>query len=110
MSVSAEDKRAARNVHRASKVGVVVSDKMDKTAVVAVERMVRHAAYKRIIRRTSKFFAHDETNTAHVGDQVEIVETRPMSRNKRWRISRVITRAPERVREARSLEDAGADS
>jgi small subunit ribosomal protein S17 len=97
---------AARNVHRASKVGVVVSDKMDKTAVVAVERMVRHPAYKRIIRRTSRFFAHDEANNAHVGDQVEIVETRPMSRNKRWRIARIITRAPEKAREARILEES----
>lgn len=83
---------------RASKVGVVVSDKMAKTAVVAVERMVRHPAYKRIVRRTSRFFAHDEKNNAHVGDQVEIVETRPMSKNKRWRISRIIARAPERGR------------
>ncbi len=90
---------------RASKVGVVVSDRMDKTAVVAVERMVRHAAYKRIVRRTSKFFAHDEKNVAHVGDRVEIVETRPMSRNKRWRIARVIARAPERVREAAALAE-----
>jgi small subunit ribosomal protein S17 len=88
---------------RASKVGVVVSDKMDKTAVVAVERMVRHKAYKRIIRRTSKFVAHDEHNTAKVGDQVEIVETRPMSKNKRWRIARVIARAPEKTREAAAL-------
>jgi small subunit ribosomal protein S17 len=88
---------------RASKVGVVVSDRMDKTAVVAVERMVRHPAYKRIVRRTSKFFAHDEKNDVHVGDRVEIVETRPMSKNKRWRIARVIARAPERVRGAAAL-------
>jgi small subunit ribosomal protein S17 len=92
---------------RASKVGVVVSDRMDKTAVVAVERMVRHPAYKRIVRRTSKFFAHDEKNVAHVGDRVEIVETRPMSKNKRWRIARVVARAPERVREAAALAAEG---
>ena len=79
--------------HRASKVGFVVSARMTKTAVVAVERMVRHAEYKRIVRRTSRFLAHDEKNDARVGDQVEIVETRPMSKNKRWRISRVIARA-----------------
>ena len=84
---------------RASKVGVVVSDRMDKTAVVAVERQVKHAAYKRIVRRTSRFFAHDEKNDARVGDSVEIVETRPMSKNKRWRIARVIARAPERARD-----------
>ena len=84
---------------RASKVGVVVSDKMSKTAIVAVERMVKHREYKRIVRRTSKFFAHDETNQAHVGDQVEIVETRPLSKNKRWRVSRIIARAPGKARE-----------
>ncbi|HZI93379.1 MAG TPA: 30S ribosomal protein S17 [Patescibacteria group bacterium] len=89
---------------RASKVGVVVSDKMDKTAVVAVERMVRHPAYKRIIRRTSKFMAHDEKNTAQVGDQVEIVETRPLSKNKRWRVARIITKAPDKRREAATIE------
>ena len=88
---------------RASKVGVVVSDRMDKTAVVAVERMVRHPAYKRIIRRTSRFLAHDEKNDAHVGDQVEIVETRPLSKNKRWRVARIISRAPEKTREAAAL-------
>ncbi|HKY33014.1 MAG TPA: 30S ribosomal protein S17 [Candidatus Polarisedimenticolia bacterium] len=100
--VSKEQVKAARRT-RASKVGVVVSDKMDKTAVVAVERMVTHPAYKRIIRRTSKFFAHDEKNEAKRGDQVEIVETRPLSRNKRWRISRIIVRAAEKSREAEAL-------
>lgn len=98
---------------RASKVGVVVSDRMDKTAIVAVERMVRHKAYKRIIRRTTRFFAHDEKNEAHVGDQVEIVETRPMSKNKRWRVARIVVRAPEKDREIAKLEEldeAGARS
>ena len=89
---------------RASKVGVVVSDRMDKTAIVAVERMVRHPAYKRIIRRTSRFFAHDEKNDAHIGDQVEIVETRPLSKNKRWRVARIVTRASEKTRGAAALE------
>ena len=89
---------------RASKVGVVVSDKMDKTAVVAVERMVRHPAYKRIIRRTSKFMAHDESNSAQVGDQVEIVETRPLSKNKRWRIARIISKAPDKARDVAAIE------
>jgi len=89
---------------RASKVGVVVSDRMDKTAVVAVERMVRHATYTRIVRRTSRFFAHDEKNDAKVGDQVEIVETRPMSKNKRWRIARVISRATEKGQALAALE------
>lgn len=92
---------------RASKVGVVVSDRMDKTAVVAVERQVRHPAYKRIVRRTSRFFAHDEKNDARIGDSVEIVETRPMSKNKRWRIARVIARAPERARDTELVEIEG---
>ena len=88
---------------RASKVGVVVSDRMHKSAVVAVERMVQHPAYKRTVRRTTKFLAHDERNEARVGDQVEIVETRPMSKTKRWRIARIIAKAPERVREAAAI-------
>ena len=80
--------------NRSSKVGVVVSDKMEKTATVAVERMVKHKDYKRIVRRTSKFMAHDEKNEAHIGDRVEIVEMRPLSKNKRWRVVRIIARAP----------------
>ena len=84
-----------------------MSDRMDKTIVVAVERMVRHPAYKRIIRRTSKFFAHDESASAHLGDQVEIVETRPMSKNKRWRVARIISRAPEKARELAALAAEG---
>lgn len=93
---------------RASKVGIVVSDRMSKTAIVAVERMVRHPAYKRIVRRTSRFFAHDERNEAKAGDQVEIVETRPMSRNKRWRVARIIARAPEKARDAAAVDSAAA--
>ncbi len=88
---------------RTKKVGVVVSDRMTKTAIVAVERMVRHPAYKRIVRRTSRFFAHDERNEAHVGDQVEIVETRPLSKNKRWRIARIIARGTQKATEINPL-------
>jgi small subunit ribosomal protein S17 len=73
--------------------GRVVSDKMDKTVVVAVETLVRHPLYGRIVRRTSKFKAHDENNECRIGDVVEIVETRPLSKEKRWRVSRVIERA-----------------
>jgi len=73
--------------------GRVVSDKMDKTVVVAVETLVRHPLYGRIVRRTSKFKAHDENNECRIGDVVEIVETRPLSREKRWRVSRVIEKA-----------------
>jgi len=73
--------------------GVVVSDKMDQSVVVAVERRVRHALYGKIQRRTSKFMAHDQTNEAKVGDVVAIVETRPLSRRKRWAVTRVVERA-----------------
>lgn len=71
----------------------MVSDKMDKTVVVAIETLVRHPLYGRIVRRTSKFKAHDEGNECGVGDVVEIVETRPLSREKRWRVSRVVEKA-----------------
>jgi small subunit ribosomal protein S17 len=73
--------------------GKVVSDKMDKTVVVAVENLVRHPLYGRTLRRTNRFKAHDETNDCHVGDTVEIMETRPLSREKRWRVNRVVERA-----------------
>ncbi len=75
---------------KAQKLGVVVSDKMDKTVVVAVERQVRHELYGKAQRRTSKFLAHDEKNEAKVGDRVEIVESRPLSRRKRWTVTRVV--------------------
>jgi small subunit ribosomal protein S17 len=78
---------------KAEVTGVVVSDKMEKTVVVAVERQVRHDLYGKTQRRTSKFLAHDEANGAKVGDRVAIVETRPMSRRKRWIVTRVIERA-----------------
>jgi small subunit ribosomal protein S17 len=78
---------------RKTMVGRVVSDKMDKTIVVAVERLARHRVYKRVLRLTSKFKAHDEDNTARVGDRVRIEESRPMSREKRWRLVEVVTRA-----------------
>ncbi len=73
--------------------GVVVSDKMDKTVVVAVDRLVRHPLYKKVVRRTSKFYAHDEFNECRVGDIVEIMETRPLSKRKRWRVVRIVQRA-----------------
>lgn len=71
----------------------MVSEKMDKTVVVAIESRVRHPLYGRIVRRTKKFKAHDETNQYHVGDLVEIVECRPLSRDKTWRVSRLIEAA-----------------
>jgi small subunit ribosomal protein S17 len=75
--------------------GVVVSDRMQKSVVVAVERRVQHAVYGKIQKRTSKFVAHDEHDDARVGDKVSIAETRPMSRRKRWTVTRVIERAPQ---------------
>ncbi len=80
---------------RKTKVGRVVSDKMDKTIVVSVERLARHPLYKRVIRLTTKFKAHDETNEAHVGDTVLIEESRPLSATKRWRLVRVLQKAGE---------------
>ena len=78
---------------RKTRVGKVVSDKMDKTVVVAVERLERHPLYKKTIRRTTKFKAHDENNECRIGDQVQIVETRPLSKDKRWRVISVVKRA-----------------
>ena len=77
---------------RRTKVGRVVSDKMDKTVVVSVERLRRHAIYKRVVRLSSKFKAHDQENTARVGDTVRIEESRPLSREKRWTVVEVVAR------------------
>ncbi|RMI17190.1 MAG: 30S ribosomal protein S17 [Calditrichaeota bacterium] len=78
---------------RKTRVGVVVSNKMDKTIVVAVERLVKHPLYHKYIKQTTKFKAHDEENTCNVGDKVRIMETRPLSKDKRWRLVEVIERA-----------------
>ena len=80
---------------RKTKVGRVVSDKMDKTIVVSVERLARHPLYKRVIRLSTKFKAHDELNDAHTGDTVLIEESRPLSATKRWRLVRVLQKAGE---------------
>lgn len=85
--------KAADVRRRATKIGVVASDKADKTVVVRVERIVLHPRYKRYIRRSAKFMAHDEANACRVGDTVEIVESRPLSARKRWRVQRVVKRA-----------------
>ncbi|MBE7187842.1 30S ribosomal protein S17 [Jatrophihabitans endophyticus] len=84
---------AARTSHRKVRQGLVVSDKMDKTVVVEVEDRVKHPLYGKIIRRTSKLKAHDESNGVGVGDRVQIMETRPMSATKRWRVVEVIEKA-----------------
>ena len=77
---------------RRSKVGRVVSDKMDQTVVVSVERLRRHPIYKRVVRLSSKFKAHDEENAARVGDTVRIEESRPLSAEKRWRVVEIVAR------------------
>ena len=82
-----------RGSHRKVRLGLVVSDKMNKTVVVEVEDRVKHPRYGKIIRRTSKLKAHDETNGVGVGDRVQIMETRPMSATKRWRVVEVVERA-----------------
>ncbi len=78
---------------RKVRVGRVISDKMDKTVVVAVDTLVRHPLYGRTMRRTNKFMAEDQENNCRIGDKVKIMETRPLSRRKRWRIAEVIERA-----------------
>ncbi len=83
---------AERNL-RKTRVGKVVSNKMDKTIVVAIVDSVQHPLYKKIIKRTIKFKAHDENNQCNIGDRVEIMETRPISKDKRWRLVRVIEQA-----------------
>ena len=79
--------------NRKTREGMVVSDKMDKTAVVAVIERVRHAKYGKFMMRTKRLYAHDETNDAHTGDRVRVMETRPLSKNKRWRVVEVLERA-----------------
>ncbi|MDO5601434.1 MAG: 30S ribosomal protein S17 [Oscillospiraceae bacterium] len=78
---------------RKTRTGMVVSDKMDKTAVVAVMDNVQHPLYKKIVKRTVKFKVHDENNECGIGDRVEIMETRPISKDKRWRLVRIIEKA-----------------
>jgi len=81
--------RAARKVRE----GLVVSNKMDKTAVVAVVERVRHPKYGKFMQRTKKLYAHDEANDVNIGDRVRVMETRPMSKSKRWRVIEVLERA-----------------
>ncbi len=78
---------------RKERIGIVVSDKMDKTIVVAEKRKVKHTIYGKFINRTTKFKAHDETNDCHIGDLVKIMETRPLSKSKSWRVVEIIERA-----------------
>lgn len=82
----------ARNL-RKTKIGVVVSNKMDKTISVKVERRLMHPLYGKFVKRSKKFFAHDEENTCAIGDKVRIMETRPLSKNKRWRMVEILEKA-----------------
>jgi small subunit ribosomal protein S17 len=100
---------AAVQGKRKTKVGRVVSDKMDKTIVVSVERMTRHPLYKRVIRLTTKFKAHDEDNEARVGDTVLIEESRPLSATKRWRLVSIVARAGEGATPEPVVEDEAID-
>ncbi len=87
-----EEKKKTRG-DMMTKIGVVVSDKMDKTVVVAVENLVKHGMYQKYIKRTNKFLAHAENNDVNVGDRVVIEETRPLSKRKRWNVREVIDKA-----------------
>src|SRR5499427_8248303 len=86
-------KSAADRGRRAEKIGIVTSDKMMKTVVVRVDRLVKHPVYKRYVRKRSKFMAHNEIEGVSTGDQVRIVETRPLSAHKRWRVVEVLRKA-----------------
>ena len=83
---------AERNL-RKTRVGMVVSDKMDKTVVVAIVDNVKHPLYKKIVKRTVRLKAHDENNECRVGDRVEVMETRPLSKDKRWRLVEIVEKA-----------------
>jgi small subunit ribosomal protein S17 len=84
---------APQREQRQTLTGIVVSDKMDKTVTVAVERTIMHRLYKRFVKRTAKFAAHDEKNECKIGDRVVITSSRPLSKNKRWRVSEIVERA-----------------
>ncbi|MGE0405258.1 MAG: 30S ribosomal protein S17 [Candidatus Korobacteraceae bacterium] len=100
--------KATQHTQQKTLVGNVVSTKMQKTIVVEVTRKKSHPLYRRVIARSKKFYAHDEQNTAHVGDVVRIEETRPLSRLKRWRLIEIVRKAPLVGAEAASV--AGQDS
>lgn len=98
--------RAERG-ERKTAVGVVISDRMDKTVVVRVERLVQHPKYKKVVKRYTKYKAHDERNECRVGDKVLIIETRPLSKTKRWRVMKILEKAPEAMPEV--VEEVGGD-
>src|SRR5437762_3383460 len=87
------DEQAKRGKRR-TEIGVVTSDKMNKTRRVEIARLVKHVRYGKYIRRRTVCYMHDEQNEAHIGDMVEIMETRPLSKNKNWRLTRIVKKAP----------------
>jgi small subunit ribosomal protein S17 len=91
--VSEERTTVSERGRRKLRTGVVVSDAMEKTVVIRIDRQVRHGLYAKTVRRSSKLAVHDENNEAHVGDTVRVMETRPLSKTKRWRIVEVVERA-----------------
>ena len=88
-----DNKTVRSRGNRKVRQGVVVSDKMDKTVVVQIDRRTTHSLYRKTVTRSEKFHAHDETNDVRVGDRVQIAETRPLSKQKRWRVVEVVERA-----------------
>lgn len=79
--------------NRKTKIGIVVTDGMEKSRVIAVKRFIKHPLYGKFVRKTSKFMVHDEQNESHVGDLIRVMETRPLSRRKRWRLVEILERA-----------------
>ena len=92
-AVSTEDAAVARSGHRKVREGLVVSDKMEQTVVVVIQELKPHPLYKKVVRRNTRLKVHNENNDAHTGDRVRIVETRPISKDKRWRVAEVLERA-----------------
>ncbi|MBA3343175.1 MAG: 30S ribosomal protein S17 [Gemmatimonadaceae bacterium] len=93
MAETQENAQALTRAARKTRIGLVVSDKMEKTVVVSIERRVQHPVYGKMVRRTKRLKAHDEKNDAKTGDTVRIMETRPMSKDKRWRVVAIVDRA-----------------
>ena len=93
VSEQEDQNMSERTTHRKTRVGMVISDKMDKTIVVAVVDSVKHPLYNKVVKRTYKLKAHDEQNTCQIGDKVKVMETRPLSKDKRWRLVEIIEKA-----------------
>ena len=92
-TADAAPSESSDRTRRKVRTGVVVSDKMDKTVLVRIDRKVRHRLYKKTVAKSNKLAAHDETNDAHLGDTVRVMETRPLSKSKRWRVVEIVERA-----------------